>query len=175
MGVFESCRTVMATVPDLSVVAEDVESHFRRQGYEVTTEPRITGGVDMSLTKGGVFKSVCGLRTALNVEIEPRGSSTWAKASIGIFGQQAIPTIIALFVYWPVILTQIWGVAQQVGLDVEVLNVFENSLRHHAAPGAEDAADADGGEPGRSFCTSCGKGVDPGSRFCSMCGAELGE
>ena len=94
MGAFESSRTFFVFVPDLEPVARDLSEHFNNQGYAVKSDRRMSGGWDVSITKSNVFKKVCGLSTALKIEIVPQCGSVFAKASIGIFGQQAIPTII---------------------------------------------------------------------------------
>lgn len=133
MGTFSSSRTFPYAVEDLSPVAQDVAQHFQGQGYDVAANPIDTGGWYVSISKGGVFKAILGLRTALNVEIEPMGDGTSAKARVGIFGQQAIPTMITLFLFWPAVFGQIWGMAQSAGLDDEALATVERSLNAYSS------------------------------------------
>jgi hypothetical protein len=107
---WKSHRLFPYALRDLTPVARDLVEHFRKQEYEVSSQETITNGFDISITKGGgIFKSVLGLKTALKISIEPASEMTKAQAGVGIFGQQAIPTAITLFVFWPVIITQIWG------------------------------------------------------------------
>jgi uncharacterized membrane protein len=94
----------------------------------VTAEPIPTGGWQVSVRKGGIFKTVSGLKTALNIKIEPAENWTNAEASIGVFGAQVIPTAITLLVAWPIILFQIWGLARNSGLDEEALTTIEQIL-----------------------------------------------
>src|SRR3989442_725827 len=100
MGVFRSAKFFPISVPDLGAVAEDVTRHFAAQGYEVAKEHTIAGAWDISISKGGIFKSVLGMKTALKVEIERSGAGTQARAGIGIFGMQAIPAVITWFFAW---------------------------------------------------------------------------
>src|ERR671916_3152804 len=131
MGTFNSSRTVPYIVEDLYPVAQDVMSHFEQQQFEVTETHIPTGGVQVSIRRGGTFKAIIGLRSALNIKIEPQANGTRLQAGVGIFGQQAIPTAITLLVLWPGVVAQVWNMAQQAKLDEEPLGVAEESLRAH--------------------------------------------
>ncbi len=184
---FSSTRIIPFTVADLTPVANDVMEHFRVQGYEVTGERTPKRGWHVSITKGTIFHAVLGMKTALNVELETTATATLAKAGIGIFGRQVIPLLIARFVFWPVWLTQIWGLVQQARLDDEALETVERSVHAHAtrvtevtgATGAADAAEqgTDGAaqRPAAErtvFCTACGAQLPAGAQFCPECGAR---
>ena len=140
MGTFNSSRTVPYIVEDLYPVAQDVMSHFEQQQFEVTETHIPTGGVQVSIRRGGTFKAIIGLKTALNIKIEPVANGTKVEAGVGIFGQQAIPTAITLLVFWPVIIAQVWNMAQEAKLDEEALRVAEESLkaRSEVATGAPE-------------------------------------
>jgi hypothetical protein len=183
---FNSTRFIPFTVDDLTPVASDVMEHFRVQGYEVTGERTPKRGWHVSITKGTIFHAVLGMKTALNIEMETTPTATMAKAGIGIFGRQVIPVLIARFVFWPVWLTQIWGLVQQSRLDDEALDAVERSLRAHAtrvtevhssATHSNGASGSDGSaqRPGQqaSFCTSCGARLETRSRFCPECGTKV--
>ncbi len=77
-------------------IAERVASQFQVEGYNVKCENLISGGADVSITKGGVFKAIAGMKTALKITLKPDGSHIVAEAGIGIFGQQVIPFIISI-------------------------------------------------------------------------------
>ena len=70
MGTFNSSDTVPYHVEDLAPVAQDLMRHFEQQDYEVTETHIPTGGVQVSIRRGGTFKAIIGLKTALNVKIE---------------------------------------------------------------------------------------------------------
>jgi hypothetical protein len=132
MSAFKSHRLFAFVLPDLLPVAQDVVEHFKGQDYEVSSQKTITNGYDISITKGGIFKTVLGLKTALKISIEPANGMTKAQAGVGVFNQMAIPSIITLLVFWPVILTQSWGLIQSSKLDEEAMGVIETSLRAHS-------------------------------------------
>jgi hypothetical protein len=133
MGTFNSTKTVPYFVEDVAPVAQDVMDHFEQQDYEVTETNIPTGGVQVSIRKGGTFKAIIGMKTALNIKIEPVANGTTVDAGVGIFGQQAIPTAITLLVFWPVIIAQVWNMAQESNLDDEALRVAEESLKAHSS------------------------------------------
>src|ERR687893_1673143 len=132
MGTFNSSHTVPHVVEDLTPVAHDVMRHFESQDYEVSETPISTGGVQVSIRRGGTFKAIIGMKTALNIKIEPQANGTRVEAGVGIFGQQAIPTAISLLVFWPVIIAQVWNMAKEAKLDEEALRVAEESLKAHS-------------------------------------------
>jgi hypothetical protein len=132
MGTFNSSKTVPYVVEDLALVAQDVMGHFESQDYEVTETLIPTGGVQVSIRRGGTFKAIIGLKTALNITIESVANGTRVEAGVGIFGQQAIPTAITLLVFWPVLIAQVWNMAQAANLDDEALRVAEESLKSHS-------------------------------------------
>jgi hypothetical protein len=139
MGTFNSSKTVPYVVGDLAPVAQEVMDHFEQQDYEVTVTNIPTGGVQVSIRRGGTFKAIIGMKTALNIKIEPVANGTTIEAGVGIFGQQAIPTAITLLVFWPVILTQVWNMAQEAKLDEEALRVAEESLKAHSSTAPSEA------------------------------------
>ena len=107
--------------------------HFEGQDFEVTQTHIPTGGVQVSIRRGGTFKAIIGMKTALNIKIEPQANGTRVEAGVGIFGQQAIPTAITLLVFWPVVIAQVWNMAQESKLDEEALRVAEESLKTHSS------------------------------------------
>jgi hypothetical protein len=154
MGVFASEKEIPKVATDLGLVAADLVEHFKKQSFEAISEQTLTGGWHISIRKGGIFKAVLGLKTALNIEIESLEMATRVKASIGIFGQQLIPSVIMLFFAWPVLLTQIWGLVRQAKLDDEAIACVEQSLlRHSATPNTINAQPQ---AKQSKFCSNCG-------------------
>src|SRR5215218_1060227 len=139
MGTFNSSKTVPYVVEDLAPVAQDVMRYFESQDYEVTQTSIPTGGVQVSIRRGGTFKAIIGMKTALNIKIEPEANGTKVEAGVGIFGQQAIPTVITLLVFWPVVIAQVWNMAQESNLDEEALDVAEESLKVHSSKAPSEA------------------------------------
>ena len=141
MGTFNSTKTFPYSVEDIAPVAQDVMDHFADQDFEVTETNIPTGGVQVSIRKGGTFKAIIGMKTALNIKIEPVANGTTVDAGVGIFGQQAIPTAITLLIFWPVIIAQVWNMAHESKLDEEALDVAEESLKAHSEAPSEATAE----------------------------------
>jgi hypothetical protein len=140
MGTFNSSKTFPYFVEDVAPVARDVMDHFEGKDFEVTETNIPTGGTQVSIRRGGTFKAIIGMKTALNIKIEPVSNGTTVDAGVGIFGQQAIPTAITLLVFWPVIIAQVWNMAQESNLDDEALKVAEESLKAHSSQAPSEAA-----------------------------------
>src|SRR5215208_5170364 len=138
MGTFNSTKTFPYFVEDVATVAKDVMDHFEQQDFEVTETNIPTGGVQVSIRRGGTFKAIIGMKTALNIKIEPVANGTTVDAGVGIFGQQALPTAITLLVFWPVLVAQVWNMAQESNLDDEALRVAEESLKAHSSTGPSE-------------------------------------
>lgn len=129
MAAFSTKRTLFCSTSLLPDMAGSLQEHFERDGYEVNVTELSTGGYDISITKGGVFKAVLGMKTALKITLTPLSDKSIAfEAGVGIFGQQAIPTIISVFFFWPVLLTQIWGLIQQSNLDDKAAEIVEKVI-----------------------------------------------
>ena len=154
----------MANPSLIPAIAEDISRQFETEGYSVKSENLISGGADISITKGGIFKAVTGMRTALKITLKANGSYISAYAGVGIFGQQVVPTIISMLVFWPVLLTQTWGVIRQSQLDDHAMDLIERAILRLAPP--DPAPHTDG-----AFCPECGKAAS--GNFCAFCGKKL--
>lgn len=173
MGTFNSKAKLKADHSLIPEIAEHICDVFELEGYNVKSEESLSGGYDISITKGNIFKAVLGMKTALKVTLVPTDGGINFEAGVGIWGQQAIPTVIMYFFYWPVIITQIWGMVEQAKLDDKALAAAREIIAAKApvAPQPiyivpEDAKPA-------AFCTNCGGKVPAGSHFCPNCGSAL--
>ena len=107
-------------------------AHFRQLEYEVTSFPKGDGNWRVDITKGGIFHTIVGIKTALNITLERVEGATRIGAGVGVFELQAIPTILTVLVFPPIIIGQIIGLVQQEKLDNQAVDVAEASLRRHA-------------------------------------------
>ena len=173
MSTFQSEKVIPVVSPDLGDVARAVEAHFRKKGFDVTASETLAGTWHISIHRGNLFKAVLGLKTALNITIETVRNGTLVNAGVGVFGQQAVPAAITLFIFWPVLITQIWGLVQQSKLDDEAMACIEGALvlqpRQRRAQPQGDSA------PETAYCTGCGQQVEASARFCPGCGHPLGQ
>ena len=179
MALTDSSRIFPTQVQDIDGIMAYCKEYFERQDYDVTTERYLDGGF-ISLTKGGIFKTISGMKTGLNITLSKMPGSITASMKIGLFGKQLIPSAIAMLVFWPILIPQIYGLVQQSKLDTEAYSVIETAIREleNSAVyipsntafcvfcGASMPVDAD-------FCISCGKRVTETESNCPNCGTEL--
>ena len=69
--------------------------------------------------------------------------------------------------FWPVLITQIWGMVEQAKLDDKALAIameVVNSKQNISASTVNND---------KKFCTQCGAQNTVSSKFCSECGAKL--
>lgn len=135
MATFRNEKMIDAVLDQngLRDVAQEVADHFTHQEYEASTSSlEDRDGWLVSITKSGFFRTVSGQKTALNVSIWSTTDGTYIDADVGLFRSQAVPSLITFFIFWPVILGQIWGLVKQSKIDDEAVEVAEKSIRAHA-------------------------------------------
>ncbi|MDD2961576.1 MAG: zinc ribbon domain-containing protein [Muribaculaceae bacterium] len=164
MGTFKSKKTISSSPSYIPGIAREIERFYKNDGYEVVAQELIGGTYDISITKGGVFKAVLGMRTALKINIQPLNDSIFIEAGVGIFGQQALPTAISMLVFWPVLIPQIWGMIQQSQLDEQAINIAQAYVDSHPVESDNSTM---------KFCTTCGAQQESKAKFCNNCGAKL--
>lgn len=169
MGTFNTQKLIYGDPSLIPLIAQRIETTFTAEGYTVQNQSLLSGSADISITKGGIFRTVLGMKTALKVTLKPQSGGIIFDAGVGIFGQQVIPTLIMMFIAWPVLLTQIWGLVQQSKLDDKALAIAEEMVRNSGTtPRTPDPS-----QSAAKFCTACGKSVPPDACFCSNCGNRL--
>ena len=165
MATFNSTLFIPTGLKDLSGVANNVKEYFENTGYTVSVEDRAMGYF-ISICKGGMFKTVLGMKTALNIEIKTLSGGVSASAKVGIFGQQLVPSMITLFIAWPILLAQISGLVNQAKLDDEALKIIEQSIRNLENGNTVIS------NSGSAFCVECGSALKSESKFCCECGVK---
>ena len=170
MATYSKKKLLAAHSSQIDTIAEAIESDFVRDGFEVKVDTLMSGGKDISITKGNLFKAVLGMRSALKVTLIPQTDGVLFDANVGIYGQQAIPTVISMLFFWPVLITQIWGLVEQSKLDDRALAAAERTLENVGQATSANFASA---TTGSKFCTNCGAKLEDGARFCSNCGTKL--
>lgn len=170
MASFNTKTTLYGSPSLIPDIANRIQAQFQCEGYEVSMDLLSSGGYDISITKGGIFKAVMGMKTALKVTLLPQGGNIYFEAGIGIWGQQAIPTVISMLFFWPVLITQIWGMVQQSKLDDKALEIAKdviNASRYVSSTATTSNAG------GSKFCTNCGTKNSESANFCCGCGKPL--
>ena len=161
MATYSTQKLLDASASQIPQIAEAIRKDFADDGFEVYVDTLMSGGRDISITKGNLFKAVLGMRSALKVYLTPKQNGVFFDANVGIYGQQAIPTIISMLFFWPVLLTQIWGLIEQSALDDRALEVAERAISQKE-PSAYT-----------TFCTNCGAKMEINTIFCPECGNKI--
>ena len=169
MAAFSKKKILYGSPSLISDIANHIMEEFRKDGYEVSMDALSSGGYDISITKGGIFKAVLGMKTALKVTLLPQGNKIHFEAGVGIWGQQAIPNVISMLFFWPVLITQIWGLVEQSKLDDKALEIAQDVICMNNHVGFPHSDNNVGGK----FCTNCGASVPADAKFCPECGAKL--
>ncbi|MBQ8256400.1 MAG: zinc ribbon domain-containing protein [Bacteroidaceae bacterium] len=167
MATFSTKKVLYGSTSLIPTIANRIQEEFRNEGYEVAIDELSSGGYDISITKGGIFKAIMGMKTALKVTLLPQGNNIYFEAGVGIWGQQAIPTIISMLFFWPVLITQIWGMVEQSKLDDKALEIARDVVYMNAAGVNPEATNES------KFCTNCGTKNGQNAKFCCGCGKAL--
>ena len=174
MGTYSKKKLLAAHSSQINSIAEAIQTDFVRDGFEVNVDTLMSGGKDISITKGNLFKAVLGMRSALKVTLIPQTEGVLFEANVGIYGQQAIPTVISMLFFWPVLITQIWGLVEQSSLDDRALALAEQAIAGGATSSTSTSSFTSTFSGNHKFCTNCGAKLNGASKFCSNCGTKLG-
>lgn len=165
-----STQTLLQGNPSLiPSIAERLTQTFVSEGYQTKRDNLVSGGEEVFVTKGGFFKEILGMRTALKITLIPQNGLIAFEAGIGIFGQQFIPTVITWFFAWPVLLTQIWGLVQQANLDDKALEIAKSVIEENN----KSYIPYESTDINNKFCTNCGTRVAISAKFCPNCGVKF--
>ena len=128
MAIFNTKKILYASTSLIPQMANRIQKEFEFEGYDVTMDELSSGGYDISIAKGNIFKAVLGMRTAMKITLIPNDGNIHFEAGIGIWGQQIIPTIISMFMYLPTIFAQMWGIVEQSKLDDKALEIANSVI-----------------------------------------------
>jgi hypothetical protein len=177
MGTFKTTKTLQAPATLVPGIANEIATVLSGEGYKVQSIAVTGGGYDISISKSNMFKAIAGMNSALKINLQPVMNGIYIEAGIGIFGQQAIPTVISMLFFWPIALTQIWGIVKQAKLDDRVVEIAEKYIAQNtgnaASPNAFGIYMPPMGGGATKFCTACGKQLTADAAFCSGCGEKV--
>ena len=166
MATFNTKKILYGSPSLIPTIATKIQEEFQKEGYAVTSDALSSGGYEISITKGGLFKAVLGMKTALKVTLLPQDNTIKFEAGVGIWGQQAVPSIISMLYFWPVLITQIWGMVEQAKLDDKALEIAQDTImKEHTSDFSSDS--------GAKYCTNCGTRNIESAKFCCNCGKPL--
>ena len=128
MGKFSSSKIFYNCDCYIDNVAKQFSEQMQQEGFDINAQKVTDGKWDISIKKGGMFKAILGMKSALKIEIHSASPNVLVKTGVGIFAQQAVPTVITMLVLWPVLLAQIWGMIKQAKLDTHVMEVLQQDF-----------------------------------------------
>ena len=132
-GTFYSEKIFNSSPTHISGVVAELKSYYTTHGYEYNENPSDKGGVIIKVTKGGDFRRLLGLQSALEITLEPTSDNTISfKAGIGFWEQQGLATAISALLAsttFITLVTQAWGVIHQAHLDDQALEIAERRLK----------------------------------------------
>lgn len=169
MAAFSTKKILYGSSSLIPTIANRIEKQFKSEGYDVVMDELSSGGYDISITKGGIFKAVLGMKTALKVTLLPQNNNINFEAGVGIWGQQAIPTVISMLFFWPVLITQIWGIIEQSKLDDKALEIANDTIMQNYS----QSSASNNSSLGTKFCTSCGTQNSENAKYCCGCGKPM--
>lgn len=169
MATFNTTKVLSGAPSLIPAIAERIVQEFQAEGFTAKSDSYAGGVYDISLAKGGAFKAIMGMKSALKVTMTPEGQRINFKAGVGIFGQQAIPSAITLLVFWPVLITQVWGLVQQAKLDDKALAIAEQVIAENRVASYHQSP----AEAATSFCPNCGGKITGTPNFCPNCGNRI--
>ena len=165
MSTFKTNKLLYGNPVLIGRISQEISKHFSNEEYEVSEQTLVSGGREISITKGGLFKAVLGMKTALKISLIPEDSKIRFNAGVGLFGLQAIPAAIALLVWWPVLITQIWGLIQQSKLDDQALEIAERIIFEDNQNNYDSNATI--------FCPVDGARIPADAKMCPYCGTPI--
>ena len=111
------------------------------------------------------------MKASLKISLQSRNNEIYFEAGVGIFGQQVIPTAISMFFFWPVLITQIWGMVKQSKLDDQALQIAEEVIYYSNSN--TNCSTNNYANTAKRFCTACGAENKAEAKFCNACGTKL--
>jgi len=166
MGTFNTKKQLYGNSSLIPSIASKIESSFVSDGFDVVVQNLYNGGADISISKGNLFKAVIGCKSALKIVLTPCNNGILFDASVGLFGQQIIPSLISWFIAWPVLVAQIWGMVKQSKLDDKALEIAERVVY-------DGSVNKEQVQSNGSFCSRCGQPIPQGSIYCPTCGHKV--
>lgn len=163
MGTFKTSKLLDGNPALIPHISNAIEQEFKKDEFEVIIQDLVGGGKEISVTKGGIFKAIIGMKTALKIKLKPQEGNIQFDAGAGLWGLQVIPAAIALLISWPVILTQIYGLIQQSKLDDKALNIAEHEIHKNMEFKKKEC----------KLCPRDNKYIPINAEYCPFCGEKV--
>ena len=67
MATFSTKKILYGSTSLIPTIANRIQEEFQNDGFEVSMDALSSGGYDISITKGGIFKAVLGINSPLKI------------------------------------------------------------------------------------------------------------
>ena len=126
---FKSTKLFNVPFKYASGIANELMKELEPDGYTVRRDDMASGDIIVSITRGGFFRMIVGLKTALKCAFSKATEGFRVEVKVGLFETQAVPTTIMLVAFWPLIVTQIVGIVKSQKLDKRIFETIDRSIQ----------------------------------------------
>lgn len=130
------------------------------EGFDVNQKMASYNKAVLEVTKGNLVKKIVGLKQGLEIVLESDNEQVTVRVKGTVLKDQLIPTLLTLFVTWPVLIPQIVGLIKQSGLDEKAIGVIDTAYAYYKCL-----------HP--TYCTHCGGEITGNPEVCPHCGTRL--
>ena len=171
MAIFNEKRTIYGHIDNIEYVLNDVKLYFEAKKFEVHVESNLDSGF-ISITKGGIFKSVTGLKVALNTSLKIQNDNVFVESKIGAFGSKVAVLLVGVYVIaWPLAVSAALGMILQTNLNKEMMEQIAKSIYFHSNKSISNTSRTYIEE--NRTCTGCGCILPSNADYCSECGKKI--
>lgn len=170
MSVFNEKKIVYGYVDNIEDVLNDVKTYFESKKFEVHIENDQNTGF-ISITKGGIFKTVTGLKVALNTSLKKQTDSIFVESKLGAFGSKVAVLLVGVYVIaWPLAVSAALGMIMQTNLNKEMMEQIEKAVYMHSKHSISEPQKTISVE--KKTCSECGYVLPLDAVFCPECGKK---
>lgn len=159
-------KTLTGAAPYIGEIISGIRENFEEDGFEVFVNTFAGECCEISITKGGVFRTFWGVKWTMTIGLASQGNDVYFIAGSAPSGEWNIVQEIFFWISSRVFdMVSAWELRDMVKyskLADRALRIAERVVASHA-----------GSSAGKRICVNCGQPVPESFRFCPSCGARL--
>lgn len=152
-------KTLTGAAPYIGEIISGIRENFEEDGFEVFVNAFAGECCEISITKGGVFRTFWGVKWTMMIDLASQGNDVYFIAGSAPSGKWNIMN----WIFYKMV--SAWELRDWVKyskLADRALRIAERVVASHA-----------GSSAGKRICVNCGQPVPESFRFCPGCGARL--
>lgn len=157
-------KTLTGAAPYIGEIISGIRENFEEDGFEVFVNAFAGECCEISITKGGVFRTFLGVKWTMMIVLESQGNDVYFIAGSAPSCKR-FKEIFYWISSWVIDMVRAWELRDWVKYSKLVdraLRIAERVVASHA-----------GSSAGKRICVNCGQPVPESFRFCPSCGARL--